>query len=378
MLIRTLLASALVSLSLVSFAAPVSRFNNLSVSIAPADPATRADRDVAVDVVFTNTGDTPISVVKWFMPDGEPEGDLFLLSRNGEAVPYVGPIIKRAAPTAHDMITLQAGESVTRTAELSGLYDLSQSGVYTIQYGVASAHVFGQPRSSRLGNRVSPDLTTQFDADDSARLTTVFSNEASKFIEGRKDSSSIATILQKTPSALETILTQSISYSGRCSASQQSAIVSAASAAQTMTNGAVTYLSATPKASARFTTWFGTFSTANWNEVKGHYVNIKTELDSKPVVFDCSCKKSYYAYVYPTQPYKIYLCNAFWTAPLTGTDSKGGTIIHESSHFNVNAGTQDYAYGQTAAKSLAISNPSQARFNADSHEYFAENTPALQ
>jgi len=36
------------------------------------------------------------------------------------------------------------------------------------------------------------------------------------------------------------------------------------------------------------------------------------------------------------------------------------------------AGTQDYQYGQTACKSLAISNPKKAIHNADSHEYFAE------
>ena len=32
-------------------------------------------------------------------------------------------------------------------------------------------------------------------------------------------------------------------------------------------------------------------------------------------------------------------------------------------------------YGQAGAKSLAISNPANAVDNADSHEYFAENTP---
>jgi peptidyl-Lys metalloendopeptidase len=46
------------------------------------------------------------------------------------------------------------------------------------------------------------------------------------------------------------------------------------------------------------------------------------------------------------------------------------------SHFTVVAGTSDYAYGQTAAKRLATSNPKKAINNADSHEYFAENTPA--
>ena len=25
----------------------------------------------------------------------------------------------------------------------------------------------------------------------------------------------------------------------------------------------------------------------------------------------------------------IYLCGAFWQAPTTGTDSKGGTLVHE-------------------------------------------------
>ena len=79
----------------------------------------------------------------------------------------------------------------------------------------------------------------------------------------------------------------------------------------------------------------------------------------------------------PDQFGKIYLCGAFWNAPNTGTDSKAGTLIHESSHFTVNGGTSDWAYGQSDCKSLAISNPARAIDNADSHEYFAENRPAL-
>ena len=63
------------------------------------------------------------------------------------------------------------------------------------------------------------------------------------------------------------------------------------------------------------------------------------------------------------------------SAPLTGTDSKAGTLVHEMSHFNVTAGTDDHVYGQSGAKSLAISDPAAALDNADSHEYFAENNP---
>lgn len=57
--------------------------------------------------------------------------------------------------------------------------------------------------------------------------------------------------------------------------------------------------------------------------------------------------------------------------------TQAGTLVHESSHFTANGGTDDHAYGQTACKSLALSSPANAVDNADSHEYFAENTPAL-
>ncbi len=363
MFTRILLAVILACASLFAFALPNHRANALAVSVAMSDRTTVSDGQVVVDLAFTNTGDTPLSVVRWFMPDGEPEGDLFLLTRNGEAVAYLGPIIKRPAPTVHDMITLAPGESISRSADLSELYDLTESGVYAIRYGAASAQMFGRAAAQAQLKRGVP-----MDADEG--VATVFSNETSAYLAGRR--SALLDIATGS-----TALTKSVSFSGRCSVAEENTIASAVGAAQTMTNGSVSYLNGTPAATSRYTTWFGTFSSANWNEVKGHFTNIKSALDTQPLVFDCKCNKSYYAYVFPTKPYQIFLCRAFWTAPLTGTDSKGGTIIHEMSHFNVVAGTSDYAYGQTAAKALAISNPAQARFNADSHEYFAENTPLL-
>jgi peptidyl-Lys metalloendopeptidase len=69
------------------------------------------------------------------------------------------------------------------------------------------------------------------------------------------------------------------------------------------------------------------------------------------------------------------LGRVYWSAPATGTDSQAGTLIHEMSHFTVVAGTDDLAYGQTAAEALATSDPDSAIRNADSHGYFAENSP---
>ena len=364
---RFLLSLLLVVVSFSSFA----RSNDLMINLSLVDRTTVSDQDVMVNVTFTNVGQTPLQLVRWYVPDGDLDGDLFVLSRDGQDVPYVGPLVKRGSLTNQDLMTLQPGESVQRTVELAAVYDLSTSGVYSIRYTVAAAQVFA-PGSMRVNANVYREAFEQ----ESIATTEMLSNEVSTFVAGRPNAIvEQGKAMQASMRGINKV--GAITYTGRCSATQQSTLVSAHSAASTMTNDSTSYLNGTPSATSRYTTWFGSFSTAGWNEVKGHFVAIKDALDTKPITYDCSCKKSYYAYVYPTQPYKVYLCRAFWDAPMSGTDSKGGTIVHELSHFNVIAATNDYAYGHTAAKQLAISNPTQARMNADSHEYFAENTPLL-
>jgi peptidyl-Lys metalloendopeptidase len=127
----------------------------------------------------------------------------------------------------------------------------------------------------------------------------------------------------------------------------------------------------------RYDLWFGVTDSARVSTIETHYVALKDAFANKPLTVDCACTKTYYAYVYPAKPNVIYVCKAFWAAPMTGTDSKGGTLMHEMSHFNVVAGTDDWVYGQCAA-SLAIGDPAKAIDNADSHEYVGENTPPLQ
>jgi len=147
--------------------------------------------------------------------------------------------------------------------------------------------------------------------------------------------------------------------------------------ARSYTENAKGYLNA-GTVGPRYTTWFGAYTSSRYNTVQSHFVSIDSAMDQNAgqIKINCGCNQSYYAYVYPTRPYEIFVCRAFWTAPLTGTDSKAGTLIHEMSHFNVVAGTDDNVYGQAGAKSLAISDPAAAVDNADSHEYFAENTPS--
>jgi peptidyl-Lys metalloendopeptidase len=311
---------------------------DVSVRLSSDKATLGAGETVAVTITLTNDSRHPVKLLKWNTPVDGLEEALLEVTLNGEAVAFTGPHYKRPAATEKDFLTLAPGESLSRTVDLGEVYDLSRTGIYGVRFEVASQKLQ--------------------------------SNDMTLWVEGRASS--------KPSDGPVTQLTSSISYTN-CTTTQQSTVLQALNAASTMANGASSYLNTTtPSGTPRYTTWFGAYSSSGWGTATSHFTAIKDAFDAKPVTVDCKCKKSYYAYVYPNQPYIIYVCNAFWSAPMTGTDSKGGTLIHEMSHFTVVAGTDDHVYGQSGAKSLAISDPASALDNADSHEYFAENTPSQQ
>lgn len=163
-----------------------------------------------------------------------------------------------------------------------------------------------------------------------------------------------------------------------CTAQEKDIIKKAAAAAQVYAVNTYHYLQNNTKPTPRYTTWFGNWTTKRHSTVVSSFSHIQGYPFSK-YWFDCTCQDpESYAYVYPDHYSKVYICPAFWDAPVTGEDSQAGTLIHESSHFIVNGGTDDHAYGQDACKELAKTNPDYAVENADSHEYMAENAPALK
>jgi peptidyl-Lys metalloendopeptidase len=316
--------------------------NGVLVTVAPEKPALGKSDDVVVTVTFTNTSGSPQYVLKSHTPFEEIEAPLFDITRDGAKVRYLGAIAKRAAPGPSDYFLLKPGASHSVKVELSALYDMATTGDYAIRY----------------------------------RADALKSEAATVWIDGvrPRGSSEQTKSLAEMQAAAAT--GAGLSFN-KCTTAQQSTITQAVSAGLAMATSGDTYMAKTSMG-PRYTKWFGATDSARVATVKTHFAALKDAFATKPITVDCGCKKTYYAYVYPTQPYVIYVCKAFWNAPMTGTDSKGGTLVHEMSHFNVVAGTDDWVYGQSGAASLAISNPAQAIDNADSHEYFGENTPALQ
>lgn len=312
-------------------------------------------------IAFTLRNDSPVDVLVlgWETPIAGLGDDLFEVTLNGKPVAYTGRHYKRGLPQASDYVEIKAGASVTTELDLTAYYDMRHGGSYAVQF-VGHFHDSFAVKAAR--SDADEKLLPVDDAD-------VRSPVALLWVD--------ATNVPASPEpvgVLNIAKAGSVSFVG-CSNTQASGASSGLSAAQTMAADANSYL-ATGKAGSRYTTWFGKYSSSIYGTLTSNFGKIGDAVNNKPVEFFCDCNDNAYAYVYPNRPYEVHLCNAFWSAPTSGTDSKGGTVIHEISHFDVVANTDDIAYGQTACKRLA-KKASRAIKNADSHEYFAENTPNL-
>jgi peptidyl-Lys metalloendopeptidase len=332
---------------LLLFATTAIAKGSIEVSINTDKNSFSENENVIVNVTISNTGKQAVRLLKWYTPVNGLEEPLFRVAVDGKEVDFVGPHYKRPTPTTKDFIILNSGESISNSANLSEVYDFSQSGNYTISFDASNLPVSGNNRGG---------LET---------LSGMKSGGLNLSVDGRP--------VKMPESVFPNAVSGNTTFS-KCTTTQQGTAATARNNASTYAANALSYLNSGTVGS-RYTTWFGAYTSGRYSTVTSHFLNISSAMDTSTVNIDCGCKKTYYAYVYPNQPYNIYVCKAFWSAPMTGTDSKAGTLIHEMSHFTVVAGTDDWVYGQTGAKSLAISNPTNAVDNADSHEYFAENTP---
>ncbi|TFK34427.1 deuterolysin M35 metalloprotease [Crucibulum laeve] len=327
----------------------VSAAPGLSLKVTGPDSVNTVEA-LKVVATITNTGDETLKILN------DPRGplsklptDTFAISEASGARPAFSGVKakyvpKTAAAAGESAYTILApGQQIKVEHNLAEAYNFTNSGAGA--YSVEARNLF-------------------YIVDSSSKVVPIYA-----------DAEAHTAKVSGTLSVTRPIISKRATFKG-CTSSQQTSLNSAASAAQTYAANALSYLNSHTSSTTRYTTWFGTYTAARHTTVTSHFSSISSNVFSS-FTFDCTCTESgTYAYVYPDTFGTVYLCGAFWSAPTTGTDSKGGTLIHESSHFTRNGGTDDHVYGQSAAKSLATSNPTQAIDNADNHEYFAENNPA--
>ncbi len=323
----------------------------LRVTLSPLQQSYQAADSLYVQFSLSNTSDRAIRILKWGTPfENSFNVNMFEVMFGNEPVTYIGRLTKRRLPSDGNYLKLLPGESLSTRIDLSLGYDFSRAGHYIVRY-----------RDKLL-------KTTRQAFISQGKVQTQSHSE-----------SIILNLVEDRPQKIG--LAASVESFSACSAQQQSTILEALISAQAIARASfqsLTNTSAEARVSAnRYINWFGTYQGSRYDTVISHFDGISASLEDEELDFDCSCNEDYYAYIIPSVPNKIFLCNAFWPAPLTGTDSRAGVLVHEVSHFRDVADTLDSAYGQTACEALAVSNPDKAIRNADSHEYFAENTPFL-
>ena len=311
----------------------------LTIRIETASGTHAATDTPFVDVTYTNESSRAIRLLSWTLPSDELWEDLFVVTLDGVEAPYIGRIYKRPDPQAKDFVVLEPGESLSGSVDLSRLYDLPHTGRYEVQMEVAPA-----------------SLT----ASASAFTPTLLSNRVALLAEGRS-----------RPLRIEEPVSYyyGIGYSG-CSSWQKADVVTGMEWAEWYAQDAADFMNqSTPGNRPRYKKWFGNYSASRWNKVKNVWNTMLSRINNKRMSFHCDCDEDYYAYVYPDAPYHIYLCNIYWDASL---DDKGGTVVHELSHFYAVAGTDDVTYGSSSCLQLARSSPGQAVNNADNYAYFVQ------
>ena len=138
-----------------------------------------------------------------------------------------------------------------------------------------------------------------------------------------------------------------------------------------------------------YRTWFG-----RWDAVRAKFVRttisaLKNHIRTSKITYVCerqgagSCDGSTYAFVYPNDSGTIYLCAPYFDLPslsdatyleVFNSGTRAGTIIHEMSHYDDVGGTADNCYNRDVCSDYARTNPNSATHNADSFQYFAEDT----
>jgi len=313
----------------------VSLSSALQVSISTDVPS-------KVTVTYTNDLQYPVTFLKWNTPfDALSGGRAFSVHSQGAQIPYSGPVGKRAEPTYDDMMTINGRESVTTIVDLSSYFTFPETAEFHVQAVHAlDVNVLGSSFSLSVESNV---ISLDFQANPMMPANDV----------GSADISFIS-----------------------CTAAQQSTVNTAWDLFKTVSAKAQTE-AGKASTSATYKTFFGAYTDTRATKVLKTYANEVTASKGSGYAFNCappSCGGSgTYAYVYPNDPSTIYLCGQFWKSPTSGFDCTPGVIVHEASHFTVVGGTQDYAYGTTAAKNLATSTPDRAVANADNYEYFAES-----
>ena len=140
---------------------------------------------------------------------------------------------------------------------------------------------------------------------------------------------------------------------------------------------------------ADYIRWFGPYSRRNAEVLRRNFKSVYSAIRTQTLTGSClnswedSCKGGTYAFINRGRPFHLNYCPPFFRLPtmlgVSPTDremengTQEGTIIHELSHFEQTANTDDLCYSRSECMAMALRDPNGALRNADTYQYFAED-----
>ncbi|MFO0942290.1 MAG: M35 family metallopeptidase [Pirellulales bacterium] len=338
------------------------------------DKPFKSHKSVVLRVTLTNDGSDDLHVLTWNTPLDSLPTDCLEIKLNGKRLEFDGPIVKRAAPTAKDYLLIKAGQSVTADYVVSDAYDTSKPGKYQVkiktpimdggpkQKGLATS---GRLRVLQAAHPIVDKTNFEVQQGVGKRLT-LGENARRKELKSAKAKSSTKKSSVKKNNLAATTGAMLPKFTGGTAAQKSTGKKAHQDGYQLCVNALANLTN-----NARYVEWFGAHTTTRLKKVKSNYTAVKKRMETIQFTYNLTlsgCNSGVYAYTYKDTS-TIWFCDQFWAAPATGTDSKAGTVLHEHTHSD--AMTDDNVYGQPGCRALAISNPTKAIQNADSHEYYA-------
>ncbi|KAF5871316.1 putative metalloproteinase protein [Botrytis fragariae] len=312
--------------------------------------------DHVAQVAITNTGAETLTLFKGNTVLSEHATLDVVASTADKDLEFKGTYVnyKRTGLAADMFQTLQPGETVTTSLNVAKTYNLE--GLETVDVTAIQGfrYVIGERAPSALSQ------TTLCDAVTSNTVTIT------------PDQSKVASDLVNRDEPFKSrISKRAVTYSS-CTTAQTTSLKTTVADAITLATNAYT---AAGTAADYFTTWFK--STSEETAVRAIYTDVKNVQTTSPKI---SCTDTYgdcadgSALLYTVPSANVIVpCpnNGYWgfdeySPTCTDFDyDRAGSILHEMTHLY---GTEDWAYGPTAAKALTAAH---AANNADTYEMYA-------
>ncbi|HEY0782088.1 MAG TPA: protease [Thermoanaerobaculia bacterium] len=124
---------AYLALAACAAAAPSARSEVRLKATLAAQPSYRIGGPVRLAFTLENLSAEPVWVLVWYTPLEGIKGDIFRVSRDGTALRYQGPMVKRGDPSVDAYRRVEPGKPLTAEVDLARAYDLSAPGVYRVE-----------------------------------------------------------------------------------------------------------------------------------------------------------------------------------------------------------------------------------------------------